>query len=207
MIRRQTLSETLWPDDPLEVEMASLWARNVTSQALDWMWRAFDAMQREHLIRVDLTKPMEQIERDLTRIHFVQVLRLFGAETQGFASFVPFYEYPEMESRPTPPGRPPAYDFAFVFSDNQRWVWPLEAKMIETTGSLAEYLKDVNGKFVAGIAAPIVGEGAMIGYLLVNDTQTVFANLESRLGQILHFVPEFSQRPHRTSHHLRGDSR
>ena len=203
MTRRPTLSEMIWPDDPSDVELAISWARSVTVCILDWMWRSFDAIQLQYLSKIDFTLPMEQIERDLARIHFVQIQKLYAAETQGFSSFHPASEWPEMESRSTASAKPPAYDFAFVAEDNKRWAWPLEAQVLSSSGSLGEYLNDVNQKFVAGIAAPLIGEGAMIGYLLFNDTELTFTTISKRLDQSLERVDEFHERAHRVSWHIR----
>lgn len=152
---------------------------------------------------VDLTQPLEQLERDLTRNHFIEIQELFKLETDGFSSFVPVPEWPEMESRTSPSAKPPAYDLAFVSLTNRRWAWPIEAKVVPSPTRLAKYLKDVDDKFVAGIAAPLVGEGAMIGYLLTPETTLVFENLAKRLGQALEPVPEFRDRQHRVSYHPR----
>ena len=45
----------------------------------------------------------------------------------------------------------------------------IEAKVVCTPGSLADYLRDVNDKFISGVAAPLVGEGAMIAYTLTTE--------------------------------------
>lgn len=144
------------------------------------------------------------MERDLTRNHFVQIQVLFAAETDGYAALVPHHEFPEMESRTSPSAKPPAYDLAFVSTSNQRWAWPVEAKVVRSADRLGEYLKDVNDKFLGGIAAPLVGEGAMIAYLLTNDTIAVVENLANRLKQPLQTIPEFRDRPHRLSRHMRA---
>ena len=46
----------------------------------------------------------------------------------------------------------------------------------------------------------------MIAYLLTNETATVFENLANRLNQPLQVVPEFRDRPHRFSRHVRMTS-
>ena len=204
MMRCSTFSELRWPDNPSDADLPVRWARSVATQVLDWTWRAFDALRtNHHLALVDLSQPLEQLERDLTRNHFIEIQKLFHTETDGFSSFVPLHEWPETESRRSAQAKPPSYDLAFVSLDNRRWVWPLEAKVVSSPGQLAEYLKDVNDKFIGCIAAPLVGEGAMIAYLLTNETTTFLENLTERLGQTLEPVPAFSRRPHRVSHHSR----
>ncbi len=204
MARRPTFSELAWPDGPDDAELPVQWARGVATQILAWTWRAFDTFRSEQLSRIDLTQPLEQLERDLVRHHFVEIQLVFAAETDGYASFVPHHEWPELESRSSAQAKPPAYDLAFVSVTNERWAWPLEAKVVPSPNALAEYLKDVNDKFVAGIASPLIGEGGMLGYLLCSDGAAVFRNLEERLGQTLKQVPDLEQRFHRTSHHPRA---
>lgn len=203
MSRRPTFSQLRWPDDPSGQELPAQWATSVSFRILGLTWRAFDRLQAYHLSQVDLSQPLEQLERDLTRNHFVEIQFLFSNETDGFASFAPVPEWPEMESRSPAPARPPTYDFAFVATANRRWAWPLEAKVVTSPNALSEYLKDVRDKFIEGIAAPLTGEGAMIAYLLTPDVPEVFRNLNAQLNPTLKRAPGFQDRPHRISHHSR----
>lgn len=204
MTRRPVPSELIWSEDPADADLPIAWAVSVTKKVLDWVWRAFDSLRTNCLKRIDFHQPMEQVERDLVHLHFVEIQILFAAESDdGFAAIVPSHERPELETRSSAPAKPTANDLAFVCVGNRRWAWPIEAKVISTTGALAAYLDDVNDKFVKGIAAPLVGEGAMIGYLLFNDTVSVFANLAFKLNLNLESIAEFSARPHRVSRHTR----
>lgn len=189
-------------DDTSRAE-ARRWAEDVSCQVLEWVWKGFDRFRAEHLSKVDMEQPLEELERDLTRNHFVAVNQTWAMETQGFASLTPAMEWPEVENRPPPPGRSPAYDFAFVCNDNPRVAWPVEAKVLPTSGRLAPYEGDVK-RFTDGTAAPFVGEGGMIGYLLKGAPNDFFANLEVKLGQTLGTCLRFSARPHRTTLHTRS---
>ena len=71
-----------------------------------------------------------------------------------------------MASRTSGKAKPPANDMGFVSVANLRWFWAIEAKVIFSPGALAEYLKDVKGKFIPGRGSPLIGDGGMIGYLL-----------------------------------------
>ena len=208
MTRRPTPSELVWPDKPDDANLAVTWAASVTTQILDWIWRAFDSLQDDFLLHVEWTRSLEQveleqIERDVVRNHFGKIQIIFAKETDGYASFYPSHEEPEMKSRSNAPAKTPAYDLAFVAISNPRWIWPVEAKIIRSPNALAKYLGDVNGKFLTGIAAPMVGEAAMIGYLFAADTDAVFTNLSGKLKQTLSPVDKFSGRPHRSSFHAR----
>lgn len=206
MSRRPTLSEVLWPDDPADADLPVQWAEDMAVQVLDWVWRGYDQLRDKHLSRVDLTQPTEQLERNLTFLHFGEIQEIWARETEGFSSLRPGHEIPEMKNRSSPSAKPPANDLGFVHTENQRWIWPIEAKVLPTSAALAEYLNDVRGKFVTGIAGPFVGEGGMVGYLLQGLPSDVFDKLTRELGQSLLPVSEFNARQHRLSRHARDNS-
>ena len=184
---------------------AQEWASGITSQVLDWTWRAFDLVRAGALGSVDFAQPLEQLERDLARHHFREINILWAQETGGECAFTPHHEYPELETRSPAPAKPPAYDIAFVWNANPRIAWPVEAKVVPTPGTLADYLGDVK-KFADGIAAPLSGVGAQIAYLLTGTIDDFFNNLSTRLALSLQTVPEFSARAHRVSSHARISS-
>lgn len=203
MNRRPSFSELAWPDDRASANLPEEWAHSVTTQILDWTWRAFDRLQSNHLNRVDLQQPLEQLERDLTRNHFIEIQAVFQEETDGFSALIPVHEWPEMETRSAPPARPASYDLAFIHLAHRRWAWPIEAKVLPTPRNLYDYLADLTDKFEAGVAAPLIGVGGMIAYLLSGMPEAFFINLEERLPSALVVVPEFAARPHRASQHQR----
>lgn len=200
-----TLSELSWPMDDESRQQAEDWAVGMITQALDWTWRAFDALHADIASRVDMTEPLEQLERDLTSLHFQEIQQLWARETEGYSSVAPVPEWPEMETRSPAPAKPPAYDIAFVWKDNKRVAWPIEAKVVPTPSTLAPYLTDTM-KFVNGTAAPFVGEGAQIAYLLTGSTTDFLSNLNEKLSAQLEPVAEFLARPHRSSRHIRKDA-
>ena len=204
MTRRPTFSELAWPEGPDDRALAIQWAKASAFRILDWTWRAFDALSASHLSEIDLAQPLEQLERDLVRQHFVEIQILFARETNGYSAIIPQHEWPEMETRTSASAKPPAYDMAFISTANQRWAWPIEAKVIPTPNTLADYLKDVNEKFIAGVASPLIGEGAMIGYLLCDNGQAFVENLAAKLNQPLNPFADFPDRTHRTSEHARS---
>jgi hypothetical protein len=203
MNRRPTLSDMLWPDDPADADLPVEWSKDVAVQLLQWVWSGYDQLREKHLSRVDLTQPLEQLERNLTFLHSGEIMDVWARETQGFSSLRPGHEIPELENRVSPSAKPPAYDIGFVHTENQRWIWPVEAKVLPTAGALAEYLKDVRDKFVGGIAGPLVCECGMIGYLVKGLPNEVFEKLDSELTQSLLTLPEFKTRHHRSSQHER----
>ncbi len=197
------MSKLRWPMDNDSRRQAENWAAGITFQALDWTWRGFDALCENVLRQVNLNQPLDQLERDLTSKHFIEINRLFAAETEGLSSIIPHHEFPENESAPGGSGRPPASDLSFIWYHNQRVSWPIEAKVLKTPGTLVEYLGDT-AKFENGIAAPLVGEGAQIAYLLTGTTDDFFTKLKAKLTSPLDPVQGFSDRPHRVSSHRRA---
>ncbi|MBN1360417.1 MAG: hypothetical protein JW993_07490 [Sedimentisphaerales bacterium] len=206
MSRRAAFREQAWPEDPVFKELALKWAEAVSEQVLDWVWRAFDALRIGPMAQVDLTRSAEQLERDLANLHFIEIQSLWRRETDGFSALSPGHEIPEFESRHSAQAKPPAHDLGFVHLENPRVIWPIEAKVVRKPCALSAYLTDVREKFVAGIAAPFVDQGAMIGYLLAGTAREVFASLESELSQTLKHPSAFAARDHRTSFHGRDKS-
>ncbi len=206
MTRRAAFREQAWPEDPAFEELALEWAEAASQQILDWVWRGFDALRAGPMTRVDLTKRPEQLERDLTQLHFREIQLLWAGETDGLSAFSPDREIWEFESRHSAQAEPPAYDLGFVLYKNPRIIWPIEAKVVPEPSALTAYLADVHDRFVVGIAAPFVNQAGMIGYLLGGTPHEMFAALESQLSQLLEHPSAFASRDHRTSFHTRGKS-
>lgn len=207
MTRYPSFSEQRWPKDAASIAEARRWADDVGVQVLDWMWRSFDRLKARELSKVDLSQPLEQLERSLTGAHFIELNALWAQETGGYSSITPTPEWSEMETRPAAPGKPPAYDFAFVFCANQRFVWPIEAKVVPTPRRVSEYLSDV-AKFVSGVAAPLIGEGGLIAYLLRGSEVEFAGVIEGKLKQPLTTpaIAAFVSRAHRVSEHKRSSA-
>lgn len=204
MNRRPTFSAQRWPMDEQSLEQARSWATGIATHVLDLTWRAFDKLQTEDLQHVDLRQPLDQLERDLTSNHFMHINKLWSQEDEGYSSICPHHEFPEQETRAGGKSRPPAYDLAFVYTENRRIAWPIEAKVLQSPGSVAQYLDDVD-KFVSGKAAPLTGQGGMIAYMLSGHEAELFAEIKRRLKQEL-LVPAASVltcRAHKVSHHAR----
>jgi len=202
---RPTASELRWPIDCDESKQQALdWAEGMSSQAIDYVLRSFIQLRSNALDSIDLTQDLEQLERDLTSNHFVEIQNLWVTETDGYPSFVPHHEYPEMGTRSPAPAKPPAYDFAFVWQVNHRVAWPIEAKVLPTPKTLALYLKDTS-KFIDGTAAPFSSQGSQLAYLLRGTCEEFFSELSLKLGgstlvSTAQVAPE-----HRISHHSRKD--
>jgi hypothetical protein len=82
-------------------------------------------------------------------------------------------------------------------------MWPLEAKVLETPGTLAEYERGVREESLTCRYAPFSGAGAMLGYLLTGRANDALAGIAVRLNCILEPVAVFADRPHCVSSHVR----
>ena len=102
-----------------------------------------------------------------------------------------------------PPAQPHEYDLAFVFRTDERVMWPLEAKVLETPRRMSNYMRDLNEEYLTFRYAPFSNSAAMLGYLLTGRAGEAFLEIEGRLGQKLEGVPAHATRPNRMSHHKR----
>ena len=111
----------------------------------------------------------------------------------------------ERETMMPPPSQPPQYDLAFVLRADERIMWPMEAKVLETDkkGAVGKYIKDVNDEFLTCRYAPFSSEGAMIGYLLSGNPAEAFKNIAAKIPYDLATHPAFTHRPHMISEHKR----
>jgi len=109
----------------------------------------------------------------------------------------------ERETMAPPPAQPPAYDLAFVLRADERVMWPLEAKVLETPGTLAEYEREVREQYLTCRYAPFTSSGAMLAYLLTGTPIDTLTRIATKLNVALEQVTEFPTRPHRRSSHQR----
>ena len=205
MTRRSSLGEMLWPHDEAARQLAVEWAEAIVEEAMGLVWCAFDHMQQN-----ELGEPLEfdgrpdQLERELTQLHAQSVTIVWAQRSGGFPSFVPGQELREFVSRKGGKAMPPSYDMGFAHLRHKHWILPVEAKVLPSSRALAEYMKDVELKYIGGVKAPMVGECGMIGYLIAGSCDDVFVGLTMRLGQQLLRLEPFEKREHRTSSHERA---
>jgi len=196
---RQTLSERRWPDTPeFNAELRRLRAGS-SIRLLELVWSGYDAFCAEVLARVDCCQEDGDLERDITQ-------RLEPKIREGMTGYEPFYVQHgpyEHESWLGPPAQPPEYDMAFVLRSNPRIMWPLEAKVLRTDGSVAEYVKEVKSNYLTCRYSPFSSEAAMLGYLVDGESENVFNNITEKGDWKLARHGHFSHRDHRTSDHKR----
>jgi len=202
MKRRAAYPELVWPLDDRARALAEEWSHGASIQFVGWLWVSFERLLQEAPVLAGPALDYEAFERSLTHHHFICLSRLVGEETQGFASFVVHHEMPELESRKEPPAMPPAYDIAFVWSENPRVAWPVEAKVVVAPTATAPYLADTRKLESSG--APFGGEAAQLAYLRSGDTGRFFAELLKKIPLVDAPGGSNPSRPTRSSHHPRS---
>jgi|JI6StandDraft_1071083.scaffolds.fasta_scaffold01762_7 hypothetical protein len=203
--RGLTPGEQRWPSDNLWASAASAANDAAIEILLSTVWTAYDAFRADGWSSVDLTLTPNEVERSLTQA-FWPYIRL-----SDYSPFRVVPSFVEFESRQAPPARSPEYDIAFQLIAQPRIAWPMEAKVLQTDGTLAEYVKAINQRFLTGKYAPFTSSAAMLGYLITGTTDKCFGHLSTKLGVTLNAENTFIHRAHRTSSHERvwplGDAR
>lgn len=140
------------------------------------------------------------LERSITQLLEPRI----SAAMTGFEPFYVQHGPFERETKRPPPAQPPEYDLAFILRADERIMWPLEAKVLETPNAVASYAQDVENEFVTCRYAPFSSSGAMLGYLISGSAADALTSIASKLGCNLHEVREQSSRPIRVSKHTRS---
>ena len=149
---------------------------------------------------MDCSLADEDLERDITE-HLV--LMISDAMT-GYEPFWVQHGPFERESRLGGSAQPPQYDIGFKLRCNPRIMWPLEAKVLRTDGTTAEYIRAVKSNFLTCRYSPFSSEAAMLGYLLSGAPERALANIAKKGGWELVRHEYFRERDHRTSNHKRS---
>ena len=199
-IRRKTIAEARFPSVPEFRKLLSAWGDDAALVLLQFVWQGYDLLRRDVLDHVDASKANEDLERSVTQLLEPRVRRSMTGD-EPFDVQHGSYEH---ETRQPPPAQPPAYDLAFVLRANPRVMWPLEAKLVRSTGDVARYVREIKDNFLTCRYAPFSREGAMLGYVLPPDTSSVFNNISRSVPCELEGVPAFADRPHRRSNHTRA---
>ena len=197
--RGRTLFEQRWPDTPEFMEVAKAWKSDVSMMLLTFVWQGYAVFRSDVLSYINHELADEQLERSITQL---LEPRIHKAMT-GDEPFYVQHEVYEYETRASSPAQPPQYDIAFVLYQNPRIMWPLEAKVLRTDGTVAPYIKDLKDEFLTCRYAPFSSEGAMLGYLISGEPANVFRHLEAKVPCQLFHHPTFPERAHRYSEHLR----
>lgn len=200
MLRRRTISELryLTPPSPIFSEH---WSRAFSTNLLGFVWRAYELLLKEVLSGIDCSKAEDDVERNITELLEPRIKKVMTGDEPFYVQHGPY----ERETRAPAPAQPPQYDIAFILTENPRYMWPLEAKVLksDTVGSVTEYARDINEEFLTCRYAPFSHEGGMLGYLLSGDPNHAFISIEAKVPCKLTHHPDFLKRHHKTSDHRR----
>lgn len=140
------------------------------------------------------------LERSITQLLAPRIDRTMSGDEPFYVLHGPF----ERETMQPPPAQPPQYDIAFILRKEERIMWPMEAKVLETSGAVSEYIKDIHEQFLTCRYAPFTGEGSMLGYLLSGTTDDAFQNIAKKTPCEMKNHSAFSSFPQKLSHHNRN---
>jgi hypothetical protein len=175
------------------------WVAGNSETILNLLWDAYDQLRQNPNLKTALSNADEDIERGLT---LMLCLALDNLRT-GDEPFQIIPEAPEDESRKKAPARPRAYDIAFAMRANPRIMWSVEAKVMATPSTTADYVRTFNERFLTGNYAPFVGEGCMLGYLQSGTHDEAFKAITLALKARLIKSSKWKSRAHRCSSHGR----
>lgn len=199
MFTGETYSERRWPNVPEFNTVFRDWKPEVSTVLLSIVWIAYDRFCTEVLTQVDCSQEDKDLERDITQLLEPKMHEVMSGFEPFFVQHGPY----EHESSLGGSAQPPQYDIAFRLQCNPRIMWPLEAKLLRTSKRVAEYNNEIRSNFLTCRYSPFSSEAAMLGYLLGDDSDIAFKNIEEKGGWKLIPHPRFPDREHRTSNHVR----
>jgi hypothetical protein len=170
------------------------WMRDQAELLLGFVWAAYDCM-RANMPHVD----GRDLERSITQLLEPRIHRAMSGDEPFYIQHGAF----ERETMSPPPAQPPEYDLAFVLCAEERIMWPIEAKVLETPGRIADYARDVREEFLTCRYGPFTSAGAMLGYLLTGAAPDALATIAAKIDCSLESVSSFASRPHGASNHRR----
>ncbi|TWI24138.1 hypothetical protein IQ26_06362 [Mesorhizobium tianshanense] len=180
--------------DPLFIALARAWMSNPSQQLIGLVWAGYEDMRASPPV-VD----GRDLERSITQLLEPRIRKAMSGDEPYYVQHGPF----ERETMRPPPAQPPQYDLAFVLRADERIMWPLEAKVMETPRQVAHYVKDIHDEFLTCRYAPFSSSGAMLAYLLDGESTDALAAIEVSLGCNLEPLTEHPGRPSRISQHDR----
>lgn len=176
------------------VSLAATWCRDQSAILLGFVWSAYDELRGDPS-RID----NRDLERSITQLLEGRAQRAMSGDEPFYLQHGPY----ERETMKAAPAQPPQYDLAFVLNADERVMWPLEAKVLETESAVSDYVADLREQFLVCRYAPFCDQGAMLGYLLSGTPVNAFKKIEEKVPCRLQQHPKFPARAHKTSSHQR----
>ena len=199
-LRGKTVFEMLHPEAPEEmIRTAKDWVADSSHVMLSLVWAAYDRIAGDPRQVQAIVGADEDLERGIAKLLF---LTLDDVMTRN-EPFQLLSEASEDETRKSRPARPKQYDIAFVMRKNPRIMWSLEAKVLPTPKTLAEYVATLRTRYLTGAYSPYLSEGAMVGFLLSGHEATFFEVLAESLDTELHDSDRWPGRAYRATDHRR----
>jgi hypothetical protein len=177
------------------VDLAGTWCRDQSTILLDLVWQAYDQLRSD--------KPYideRDLERSITQILELRIQRVMSRDEPFSIQHGPY----ERETMKSPPAQPPQYDLAFILNADERIIWPMEAKVLETVVDVSRYVRDIQEEYLKCRYAPFSSEGGMLGYLLSGAPTEAFRNIAEKVPCELEDHPGFPSRPQKLSNHTRS---
>lgn len=199
MKRRRTILETVQPTPREFGRLARRWRSDAAKLMLGWVWAGYDLLVAEVLCKVDWDLAKDDLEREITQLLEPRIGRCMPDDTFCYIQ----HEPKERETRKPAPAQPPEYDLAFVLLSNERIMWPLEAKILKADQQVDEYIKDIQKEFLTCRYAPFSDEAGMLGYMLSGNPADALFKISQILQVTLDKHPDFPDRHHSVSSHLR----
>lgn len=180
--------------DPAFIALAQAWMGNPSRRFIGLVWAGYAAM-RAALPVID----ERDLERSITQLLEPRIRTAMSGDEPFYIQHGPY----ERETMQKPPAQPPQYDLAFVLRSDDRIMWPIEAKVMETPNTVARYVKDVRDEFLTCRYGPFSSSGAMLGYLLAGDSADALSAIGTALGCTLEPLADHLDKPASLSRHVR----
>lgn len=197
MIRRPSPIEAGFPLPGDFVSSIASWRQDAISVLMQYVWTGTKNLTDK--LRIDLTQDMEHLERGLNQV-LAQCIR--DAMTDQPPFFLEHHPF-EDEGRDPGGGQPKAPDLAFILRANLRASLPIEAKVLDTDGAVADYVQEISENFLQCRYAPFSSHGAMLGYLRKGTVDNALQSIEASIGCTLVLLEALDQWKHHTSTHNR----
>jgi hypothetical protein len=197
MIRRHSPLEAAFPLPGDFVTSIQTWRQDAIATLMGYVWAGTKNLTET--LPIDLTQDMENLERGLNRV-LAQCIREAITDRPPF-----FIEHHPFEDQGRDPGggQPKAPDLAFYLRANLRASLPIEAKVLDTDGAVADYVNEINENFMACRYAPFSSHGAMLGYLRKGTVDKALQSIQASIGCTLVLLEGLEQWKHHTSKHNR----
>jgi hypothetical protein len=184
-----------WPESPPFAALAAQWGQSAATRFLRIVWASLARFSEDLTFGPDA----DNLERRINEKIYDGICAEIDFEP--FKATYPLHEPYEFNAQST---RPPQPDFAFVIRGKPHLKWPIEGKVLPTSGQVGEYVKEIEN-FTRSRYGRFSTEGALLGYLISGVAEDALAEIADRLRLQLESHPDFADLAHRTSEHLRED--